>query len=124
MARDAMETSTLGLPAGDACRSFPISDVHIVDSSEHPVETPKEQGDLGAKRKPDLLVVRKRAGKVPVPWTKVLTWFELKFSKYLGGLYDDERIARGLSADGDDVSNKESKPEVTVVGERSSANVC
>ena len=73
MARDAMKISTLWFPVGDSHQSFTISDVHIVDSSDHPVLTPENQGDLGAKKRPDLLVVRERADKIPVPWTKVLS---------------------------------------------------
>ena len=95
-ARTAMKTSALGLPAGDARKSFPIPDITIIDGSEHPIQAPEEQGKLDAKRKPDLLVVRKRPSKLPIAWHDVLTWFELKFVFNLTDKFNKERVVRGL----------------------------
>lgn len=94
---------------------YPVDDFCFANSSTNEIQTIEEHEGLGARRKPDVLGLRRavanklekatsateeksKAGKAkPVRWVDILTIVEHKFSKKLREKLDAERRARALS---------------------------
>ncbi|THG95750.1 hypothetical protein EW026_g5961 [Hermanssonia centrifuga] len=70
--------------------TFPIHDIELADTHKKPVRTILEHEGLGAKRSPDLLLLRAAHAKKLFPqgkkaapgvlWADILAFFELKYS--------------------------------------------
>ena len=89
--------------AGKEGEKYPIDDIHFVKHANKYVALIPEHGKLGAKRAPDVLLMRQSAapvGRARAEWRDILSWFELKATRLLTPLLDSAKAARGPTGSG------------------------